>query len=244
VRYRSRTDRAAVGPVKRTMCATELAGARPASADGRAVKVVGSTCVLASGSAALWAAKRAWLALAVPAMAVVSRPRTELAEPGRPCRSTSGRHNDIVVSVLPLLTPDGVLPPGCHSATWDEMVERFGGSPRRVHLLDGLLRAGQNLRAAGARSLWLGGSFVTAKIDPSDFDGVWDPTNADLAKVDPILVDLHDLRNGRVKQKAKYGGELLIGVETGSGRAFQTYFQQDEYGNVKGIVRLDLRTLP
>lgn len=155
-------------------------------------------------------------------------------------------HNIIVVSVLPPFTPAGVLPPGVHSATWDEVVARFGGAHRRDQLLDGLQRAGQNLRAAGARVIWLGGSFVTAREDPKDFDGVWDPSSSrvDLDKVDPVLVDLKDLANGRMKQKAKYGGELLIGGETGSGLAFQKFFQQDLDGNPKGIVRLDLRTLP
>jgi hypothetical protein len=145
---------------------------------------------------------------------------------------------------MPPFTTAGVLPPGVHQATWDEFAARYGGTSRRRRLLDGLLQAGRNLREAGVRVLWLGGSFVTATPDPDDFDGVWDPSRADFRKIDPILIDRDDLANGRFKQKAKYGGELLIGVETSTGRAFQTFFQEDLDGNPKGIVRLDLRTLP
>jgi hypothetical protein len=138
----------------------------------------------------------------------------------------------------------GCLPPGVHSASWDEVVKRFGGSACRESLLQGLLQAATNLRAAGARVLWLDGSFTTNKEEPDDWDGVWDPSNADLTKVDPVLIDPADLAAGRHRQKAKYGGELLVGVETTTGMPFQLFFQLDKNGDQKGIVRLDLRTIP
>jgi hypothetical protein len=146
--------------------------------------------------------------------------------------------------MLPSFTETGVLPAGVHAASWDQVEERFGGSARREVLLDGLLAAATNLRGAGARVLWLDGSFVTDKEDPDDWDGVWDPSNADLAKVDPALIDPADLAAGRHRQKAKYGGELFVGVETATGMPFQMFFQVDKNGDTKGIVRLDLRTLP
>jgi hypothetical protein len=146
--------------------------------------------------------------------------------------------------MLPPFTDTGVLPPGVHLATWDEVEERFGGSARREALLDGLLEAATNIRAAGARIIWLDGSFVTDKEEPDDWDGVWDPSNSDLKKVDPVLIDPADLATGRYRQKAKYHGELLAGVEAGTGLAFQHFFQGDMNGDPKGIVRLDLRTLP
>jgi hypothetical protein len=146
--------------------------------------------------------------------------------------------------MLPPFTETGVLPAGVHVASWDEVEERFGGSARREVLLDGLLAAATNLRAAGARVLWLDGSFVTDKEEPDDWDGVWDPSNADITRVDPVLVDPNDLATGRYRQKAKYGGELFVGVETATGMPFQLFFQLDKNGDPKGIVRLDLRTLP
>jgi hypothetical protein len=154
------------------------------------------------------------------------------------------QHNDYVVFMLPPFTDAGVLPPGVHQATWDELVHRFGCSARRRALLQGLQAAAANLRQAGARVIWLGGSLVTDKEAPDDWDGVWDPSNTDMTKVDPVLIDPADLAAGRFRQKAKYGGELLVGVETASGMPFQLFFQMDENGDPKGIVRLDLRTLP
>ena len=100
--------------------------------------------------------------------------------------------------MLPSFMDNGCLPPGVHSASWDEVAERFGGSARRQVLLQGLLEAAANLRAAGARVIWLDGSFATDKEEPDDWDGVWDPSNADLRKVDAVLIDRTDLANGRV----------------------------------------------
>lgn len=146
--------------------------------------------------------------------------------------------------MLPSFMDNGCLPPGVHSASWEEVAKRFGGSAHRERLLDGLLRAAMNLRAAGARVIWLDGSFTTDKEEPDDWDGVWDPRNADLSRVDPVLIDKADLAAGRFRQKAKYGGELLVGLENASGMPFQMFFQLDKNGDSKGIVRLDLRTLP
>ena len=146
--------------------------------------------------------------------------------------------------MLPPFMANGCLPPGVHPASWDEVVTRFGGTARRDALVQGLLAAAANLRTAGARVLWLDGSFVTDKAEPDDWDGMWDPSNADLAKVDPVLIDPADLAAGRFRQKAKYSGELLVGTETATGMPFQVFFQQDKNGDPKGIVRLDLRTLP
>jgi hypothetical protein len=152
--------------------------------------------------------------------------------------------NDYVVSMLPTFTARGVLPPGEHAASWNDVTQCFGGNSCRDRLLNGLRKAASNLRDAGVRSLWLDGSFVTGKPEPNDWDGVWDTMGADLAKVDPVLIDRYDMATGRYRQKAKYGGELLIGIEGSSGKPFHEFFQQDTNGDVKGIVLLDLGTLP
>jgi hypothetical protein len=148
------------------------------------------------------------------------------------------------VFVIPEFTDEGLLPEGLHRATWYEVIERFGCTPKRQRLLAGLLEAATNLRDAGARYLWLDGSFTTSKPDPGDYDCAWDAYGVNLGKVDPVLKDVVDLRTGRFKQKAKYGGEFLAGREGSSGMLFQLYFQQDQDGRTKGVILLDLRTLP
>jgi hypothetical protein len=143
--------------------------------------------------------------------------------------------------MIPPLDPTtGNLPPGVHQAGWQEVVAAFGATPHRQRLLAGLRRAAQSLRLAGCRTLYLDGSFVTGKLVPGDYDGCWDA-----AGVNPTLLDdvLLDMSNGRLRQKAKYGGELFVAgwIESGSGRSFLEFFQTDkDTGNLKGIVALDL----
>lgn len=136
---------------------------------------------------------------------------------------------------------DGQLPPGEHAATWDEITARFGTSPHRRSLLEGLRRACISLASAGCVTLWLNGSFVTDKARPNDFDACWDPDGVDLDAIDPALLDL---AHPRTAQKDRYGGELFPNVEElASGSLFVDFFQTDrDTGLPKGIVVLDLRS--
>jgi hypothetical protein len=141
--------------------------------------------------------------------------------------------------VLPAFDPDsGRLPTGEHVASWDEVVERFGWTERRRRLPDGLAEAIELLAEAGCRTIWLNGSFVTAKDEPGDFDACWDTDGVDLDALDAVLLDLS---NHRAAQKARFGGELFPNVvETQSGLSFAEFFQNERDTSRKGIVVISL----
>lgn len=141
--------------------------------------------------------------------------------------------------MLPAFDPDtGRLPEGVHDATWEEVVDRFGWTPRRRQLLDGLAEAIEVLAAAGCARLWLNGSFVTAKDEPADFDACWDTSGVDLDLLDPVLLDLS---GGRQAHKARFGGELFPNVvEAGSGLVFAEFFQNERDTGRKGIVVIEI----
>ncbi len=141
--------------------------------------------------------------------------------------------------MLPPFNPDtGRLPDGEHAAAWDELADRFGWTPRRRQLLDGLAEAVVLLTRAGCTRLWLNGSFVTAKDEPADFDACWDPNGVDLDCLDPIFFDLSA---GRSNQKARFGGELFPNVvESVSGLVFADFFKNERDGGRKGIVVLTI----
>jgi hypothetical protein len=154
------------------------------------------------------------------------------------------KHNDIIVFMILPFDTTGNLPPGVHAATWQEFVSRFGKTPHRRTLLAGLQAALEALRVAGCQTVYIDGSFVTAKPIPNDFDACWDLDGVDPALLDPILLTFD---HGRAAQKAKYLGELFPAQfsEGGSGTTFLEFFQIDkESGNPKGIIALDLRRLP
>jgi hypothetical protein len=87
--------------------------------------------------------------------------------------------------VLPDFDDTGALPPGVHEATWEEVETLFGWTAHRRDLLAGLHDALTDLRAAGCRSAYLDGSFVTDKEVPSDFDLCWDEDDVDWTKLHP-----------------------------------------------------------
>ncbi|MBS1994828.1 MAG: hypothetical protein JSS86_00900 [Cyanobacteria bacterium SZAS LIN-2] len=88
---------------------------------------------------------------------------------------------------IPQFDEDGLLSPGMHHASWDEFVARFGHTDRRFRQSQGLLAALINLQEAGCKQAHVGGSFVTAKEDPTDVDYVFAPEGLDLSKLEPML---------------------------------------------------------
>ena len=137
-------------------------------------------------------------------------------------------------------TEAGLLPPGVHWATWEEIADRFGGNKRRQELLAGLREALENLRDAGCQTVYINGSFVTDKEEPGDFDGCWDEQGVNPDTLDPVLLTF-DL--GRATQKAKYLGELFpsTAVAGDGGASFLDFFQTDkDTGEPKGIIAIDL----
>ncbi len=74
---------------------------------------------------------------------------------------------------LPDFREDGWLPEGHYDSTWEELIDRFGGSPgsKRERVLHELLNWRDGLRAKGVSGfIVLDGSFVSAKEAPGDFD--------------------------------------------------------------------------
>src|SRR3954471_11374645 len=146
--------------------------------------------------------------------------------------------------VIPPFDNSGNLPAGVHTATWEQIVERFGTNARRRELLHGLLDALRRLRSAGCCQAFLDGSFVTGKETPGDFDVCWDVTGVDGTELDPVFLTFDD---GRAAQKAAFGGELFPAqaAADGLGTIYFHFFQQDSVtGEAKGIIQLDLGRLP
>lgn len=80
----------------------------------------------------------------------------------------------------------GELLPGIYRLSFSEFKERFGCSRRRERLLVGLEEVVTILTACGCRRLYVGGSMVTEKSNPSDFDAVFDTVAMDLGKLEDI----------------------------------------------------------
>lgn len=140
---------------------------------------------------------------------------------------------------IPKFKKNGELPPGEHYSTMDEIERVLGiSSERRKMLMKGLKLAADNFISAGVRKIWIDGSFVTDKKEPSDIDGCWEYTNdVDLDVLDPVFFS-----NGTSEMKKKYGLEFFVSnwIEGGSGLPFPFFFQVNRDGDSKGIVVVDL----
>lgn len=154
-------------------------------------------------------------------------------------------HNINVVSMSSPFDPaSGYLPPGVHPWAWPDFLNVFAWNARRRFLAGGLYRALRNLKNAGCKAAIIDGSYVTAKELPGDFDAAFDPNGVNGILVDPVLLRHAD---GRKAMKAKYLGDLFpwgsVACQS-TGTIYQDFFQTDRDGAPKGIVFLDMRTLP
>jgi len=136
----------------------------------------------------------------------------------------------------------GYLPTGVHDAPWCEVAGRFSRNGHRTRLVGGLLAALQNLAGAGCRTVVLDGSFVSQKELPEDYDGAWDAQGVDPYRLDPVLLDF---TNGRAAMKSKYLGELFPATAVAApGVLYRDFFMKDRNGVPKGVVNIDLASLP
>lgn len=143
--------------------------------------------------------------------------------------------------VIPEFDQNGNLPPGVHFCEWQEFVERFGNTDIRLRLIQGLEMAMEQLKAAGCRTIYINGSFVTIKPDPGDFDACWDREEVDIDYLRanaPRLLNHYD----RAAQKAKYKGEIFPSDQPVGNYGLNSFelFQRDRLKNSKGIIAIDL----
>ena len=108
-------------------------------------------------------------------------------------------------------------------------------------MIRGLKLAMTQLKAAGARTIYINGSFVTSEETPNDFDACYDRETLDreyLRMNAPRLFN-HSDRNA---QKAKYRGEIFPSDEPvgNYGDNSFEFFQKDRRHRKKGIIAIDL----
>jgi hypothetical protein len=128
---------------------------------------------------------------------------------------------------IPPFNEFGYLPPGIYETSWLEFMKRFAIDPQRQRLAAGLAAAVRKLAIAGCRRVLIGGSFVTSKEHPNDFDGWYESFGLDLNILDPLF--LEDVES----QMEVFGGTLF------SPPSYEGFFQTDREGRPKGVIVLD-----
>jgi len=75
--------------------------------------------------------------------------------------------------MIPDFYDGSFLPVGDHSAVWEEVVEKFGGTATRKGFCDRLIKFLRQAKKCGFLKVYLFGSFISAKDDPGDVDLLW-----------------------------------------------------------------------
>jgi hypothetical protein len=97
----------------------------------------------------------------------------------------------------------------------------------------------KSLADAGCTFFIVDGSFVTDKESPRDYDAC-----CDFSGINPTKVDLK-LFGSREEIKAEFYGELFPEHYMADDEyTFREFFQTDRDDIPKGVIRLDLKTLP
>ena len=96
---------------------------------------------------------------------------------------------------------------------------------------------------AGVSIVYVDGSFATGKTRPNDYDACYSFFGVKSELMDPALLDFSNQRKG---MKEKYRGEFFPADWTADqlGTPFLEFFQKDRAGRLRGIIALDLSTLP
>ena len=144
--------------------------------------------------------------------------------------------------MIPEFTEIGLLPPGIHSATWEEFEERFlvfQQSDQRLRIGERLLAFYNELRRAGiVRRILIVGSYVADKAEPNDYDCllVLDPA----AVVSELLPFQYNLLSRRMARRMFHGDVIAVIDGSAAMKEFLEFFQTTRDGSRTGIVELQL----
>jgi hypothetical protein len=132
---------------------------------------------------------------------------------------------------MPPFNELGYLPPGVYEIRWSELMERFATNLQRQRIVTGLAAALRKLAIAGCTRVVIGGSFISAKVEPRDFDAYYDNFGLDFEQLDALFVENTD------SQQDVFRGELFPTI------GYDRFLQTDKEGNPRGVVALDPREL-
>lgn len=133
--------------------------------------------------------------------------------------------------MIPPFTEDGLLPPGVHPATLDEIDARFGNDSelRRVQM-ESIRWMVDLARRAGILRIVLNGSFVTDRIEPND--------------VDCVLLITADAPNDIAAEEALREGLPFLDIsmvrQTDFDDMTERVFATDRRGSSKGVIEVIL----
>jgi hypothetical protein len=112
--------------------------------------------------------------------------------------------------MIPNFTKLGELPIGVYYPTWKEFVLKYGFNEHRQKLLIGLEKGLEILMDCGCEDIFIGGSFITNKINPKDIDVSYNATYLNFEKLNKNYPEFFDPKKGKYLQNKKYGCDFIM----------------------------------
>lgn len=132
----------------------------------------------------------------------------------------------------------GNLPPGVWTASIEEIEKRCATSENRRLLFRGFKQVIELLQAASCPEVFLNGSYVTSAATPGDYDLCYEWNGMQAAE------SLHAFLTMTAEERKRiYFGDIFVRMP--SPPFFFDHveeWQKDRDGEIKGILRIDLRT--
>ncbi|HEY3394380.1 MAG TPA: hypothetical protein VGK58_16825 [Lacipirellulaceae bacterium] len=144
--------------------------------------------------------------------------------------------------MLPDFNEDGLLPEGIHRATFEQFEKRFvyfDRSDRRFHIFAKLRELYHEAKRSGiVKRFLIGGSFVTAKAEPNDFDCI---LVLDQTVIDRELRPMEYNLVARQRARRIFGGDVIPVVEGSIDyHEFLGLFQRTREQQRIGIVEIEI----
>ena len=146
---------------------------------------------------------------------------------------------------IPDLNHDGLLPPGVHSCTLDEVQARFGSfrlSDQRPRLFSALLELVAELRRSDLfAAVVLDGSFVTEVAAPNDIDLILVLKRTHDWKRDPAMHEYNVLSRSRLRRRFGFDAFLAVDGDIDYGEMVEFFGGVRDNPDVrKGMLRIEL----
>ena len=144
--------------------------------------------------------------------------------------------------MIPLFDPEGDLPPGRHQTTWREFQERFCVFTSSDHRLQLCRRIDQMIAEARAAQIVeriiFGGSFVSARPAPNDFDCIIVlHTGTCYETLQPFQRWVADTREA----SRRYRGDIFVATADQSTLGvYLEFFAMNRHGKQVGLVEVTL----
>jgi hypothetical protein len=146
---------------------------------------------------------------------------------------------------IPELNDNGLLPPGVHTCTLDEVKGRFGsfrGSDKRTRLFATLLELVAELRSGDLfAAVILDGSFVTGAVAPNDIDLILALKRTHDWKRDPAVHEYNVLSRRRLRRRFGFDAFLALDGDLDYSELIEFFGGVRDNPDVrKGMLRIEL----